>query len=191
MFQAMFQGKDMPNKYTMSRIIAKFRQRSTVCNLWHVREKTALTPACWQQCRLNRCQTTQELPNFCQVVRKHRNKGLLYGTAHHATEALGLHSYRVCVIHELLPLDYNRCMAYCQWLLTFAQTCPGMLNNVFYFDEEWLQLPGYVNSPTPANLETLKANIMRAINKILQTMLTNVAGNVARRPRACISAVGG
>ncbi len=44
MFQAKFLGKDVPNKSTMSRIIAKFRQQCTVCNLPHNKEKTALTP---------------------------------------------------------------------------------------------------------------------------------------------------
>ncbi len=43
MFQAKFPGKDVPNKSTMSRIIAKFRQHGNVCNLPHNREKTALT----------------------------------------------------------------------------------------------------------------------------------------------------
>ncbi len=66
-----------------------------------------------------------------------------------------------------------------------------MLNDVFYSDEAWFQLSGYVNSPTHANLETLKVNIKREINKILRTMLMNVAGNVVRRAEACISAAGG
>ncbi len=66
-----------------------------------------------------------------------------------------------------------------------------MLNDVFYSDETWFQLSGYMNSPAPANLETLKANITCDINKSPRTMLTNVAGNVIKRARACISAVGG
>ncbi len=65
-----------------------------------------------------------------------------------------------------------------------------MLNDVFYSDEAWFQLSGYMNSPATANLETLKVNITREINKILRTMLTNVTGNV-RRMRTYISAAGG
>ncbi len=43
MFQVKFPGKDMHNKSTMSRIIAKFHPHGTVCNLPYNREKTALT----------------------------------------------------------------------------------------------------------------------------------------------------
>ncbi len=181
MFQAKFPGKDVPNKSTMSRIIAKFCQHGTVCNLPHDREKTVLTPY------MLATMSSEMAPNdpgisksLCRVVRKHRSEGLSYGTTHRTVEALGLHPYTVCVVHKLLPLDYNRRVRYCQWLLNFVQTRPGMLNNVFYSDEAWFQLSGYVNSPTPANLETLKANITCEMNKIPKTMLMNFAGNVVR-----------
>ncbi len=165
MFQAKFSGKDVPNKSTMSRIIAKFRQHGIVCNLQRDREKTALTP------RMLTTVSSELTPNdpgtsksLCQVVHEHGNEGLSYGTTHCALEALGLHPYRVRVVHELQPLDYDHCMMYCQWLLNFVQTRPGMLNDVFYTDEAWFKLSEYVNSPAPANLETLKANITREIN---------------------------
>ncbi len=44
MFHMKFLSKDVPNKSTMSRIIAKFCQHGTVCNLPHDIEKTVLTP---------------------------------------------------------------------------------------------------------------------------------------------------
>ncbi len=91
MFQAKFPVKDAPNKSIMSRIIEKFRQHDTVCNLPHDREKTALTP------RVLATVSSDLAPNdpgtsksLCQVVHEHRNEGLSYGTAHYATEALGL-----------------------------------------------------------------------------------------------------
>ncbi len=66
-----------------------------------------------------------------------------------------------------------------------------MLKEVFYSDEAWFELSGEVNSPTITNLETLKANITREINKIPRTVLTNIAGNVVMWVRACILAAGG
>ncbi len=112
---------------------------------------------------------------------------------HHSTRngSLRLHLYRVRIVHEFLPSDYNQRVAYCQWLLNFVQTRPGMLNDVFYSDEARFQLSEYVNSPSPANLETLKVNITCEINKILRTILMKAAGNVVRRARACILTVGG
>ncbi len=160
MFQAKFPGKGVPNKSAMSCIIAKFRQCGTVCNLLHNREKTVLTP------RVLAKVSSELAPNdpgtsksLRQVIREHCNEGLSYGTTHHATEALGPCPYRVHIVHELLPLDYDGRVTYCQWLLNFVKTRPSMLNDVFYSDEAWFQLSGYVNSPAPANLETLKANI--------------------------------
>ncbi len=43
-------------------------------------------------------------------------------------------------------LDYDRHVTYCEWLMNFVQTRHGMLNDVFYSDEAWFQLSGYVNS---------------------------------------------
>ncbi len=185
MFQAKFPGKDMPNKSTISRIIAKFCQHGTVCNLPHDKEKTALTP------RVLATVSYELAPNdsgtsksLCQVIRKHRNQVLSYGTAYCATEALGLHPYRVCVVHELLPLDYNHRVIYCQWLLNFVQARPTMLNDVFYSDEAWFQLSGYVNSPAPRHWK-------RILHVEINNIQTNVTGNVVRCARACISAAGG
>ncbi len=147
MFQANLLGKDVPNKSTMSRIISKFCQHGTVCNLPYDREKTALTPRALatvsSELALNDPGTSKSLH---QVVHEHRNKVLSYSTTHCATEALGLHPYKVRVIHELLPLDYDHCVMYCQWLLNFVQTCPGMLSNVFNSDEARFQLSEYVKS---------------------------------------------
>ncbi len=189
-FQAKFPGKDMPNKSTMNHIIAKFCQHVTVWNLPHDGEKTVLTP------RVLATVFSELVPNdpgtsksLCQIVRENRSEGLSYSTTHHATEALGLHPYRVRIIHELLPLVYDRHVMYCQWLLNFVQTRPGMLNDLFWWSV--VSTVRYMNSPTPANLETLKANVTREINKILWTVLTNIAGNVVRLARVCILAAGG
>ncbi len=80
----------------MNLIIAKFRQHGTVCNLPHDREKTALTlcvlATVSPELAPNDPGTSRSLR---QVVHEHRNEGLSYGTAHHATEAPGLHPCRV------------------------------------------------------------------------------------------------
>ncbi len=110
MFQAKFPGTDVPNKSTMSRIITKFHQHNTVCNLLHDREKTALTP------RVLATVSSELAPNdtltsesLCQIIHEHHNEGLSSGNVHRTTEALRVYPYRVCVVHKLLPLDYDRC----------------------------------------------------------------------------------
>ncbi len=94
MFQAKFPGKDVPSKSTISRIIAKFCQHGTVCNLSLDREKTALT------LRVLAPVSSELAPNdpgtsksLHQVICEHRNEGLSYGTTHHAMESLKLQPY--------------------------------------------------------------------------------------------------
>ncbi len=89
MFQAKFSGKEVPNNSNMSRIIAKFHQHGTVCNVPHGREKTVLPP------RMLEIVLSELAPNdprtsksLCQVVCEHHNEGLSYGTTYRATKAL-------------------------------------------------------------------------------------------------------
>ncbi len=102
MFQAKFSGENVPNKSTISRIIAKFRQYGTVSNLPHNREKTELTPCVLatvlSELAPNDPGTSKSLG---QVVSEHHNEGFSYGTTHHTMEALGLNPHRVRVVHEL------------------------------------------------------------------------------------------
>ncbi len=84
MFQAKFPGKDVPNMSTMSRIIAKFHQHCTVCNLPLNREKTALSPhvaTLSSKLAPNDPATSKSLR---QVVCKHHNEGSSFSTARHA-----------------------------------------------------------------------------------------------------------
>ncbi len=185
MFKAKFPGKDVPNKFTMSCIIAKFHQRGTVCNLPYNREKTVLTPLCWQQCCLNWRQMTQELPNlFAKLYR-----------------SIAMKVYHMALLTaQWKPSDFihtefaSYTTSPCDVLSMVTKLCinsPWHVERSILFWWSMVSTVTVLNSPAPANLETLKANITCEINKILRTILTNDAGNVVRRKRACTLAGGG
>ncbi len=190
MFQAKFPGKDVSNKSTMSHIIAKFRQHGPVCNLPHNREKAALTSRVLARVSSELASNNRGISkSFCQVICEHRNEGLSYSTTHCAMEALGLHPYRVCIIHELLswqqsPRDVLSMVA------KLRTNLPWHVERCILFWWSMVSTVTVCEQPHPANSETLKVNIMHVINKMPQTMPTNVARNVMRHVRACISAVG-
>jgi hypothetical protein len=62
-----------------------------------------------------------------------------------AAKKLKLHPYRVSVIHELKPADYNKRVKYCEWFLKFIEN-DSVLNYTFFTDEAWFHLSGYINS---------------------------------------------
>ncbi len=65
-----------------------------------------------------------------------------------ATEMLNLKPYKANVVQELLPADCPKCAAFCQWLRDELNGKGKMskLDNVFFSDEAWFNLDGYVNS---------------------------------------------
>ncbi len=70
-----------------------------------------------------------------------KEENLSYGTAHCATEALGLHPYHVRIMHELLPEDPAKKVLFCEWFL--AEFCcgnaqsRGLQHSIFFSDEAW------------------------------------------------------
>lgn len=58
---------------------------------------------------------------------------------------LNLFPYRVTSVHQILPADMPRREQYCRWFLNSFPD-DDALNNVFFSDEAWFHLSGYVNS---------------------------------------------
>ncbi len=70
---------------------------------------------------------------------------LSHRTTHHRTVALNLYPYCVRVVHELLPLNFEWCVIYYKWFKDFTKKNVYKLHNIFYSDEAWFSLTGYVN----------------------------------------------
>lgn len=64
-----------------------------------------------------------------------------------ALKRLKKYPYRVSVVQELKPLNYPRRLAFCHWFLRLIKGGRRMdvLDNLFFLDEAWFHLSGYVN----------------------------------------------
>ncbi|PNF34202.1 hypothetical protein B7P43_G17545, partial [Cryptotermes secundus] len=68
-------------------------------------------------------------------------------SAQRAMKKLHLHAYHVRCVQELKDLDKEKCLVYCRWFQTFVGN-HGIeeFDQVFFTDEAWFHLSGYVNS---------------------------------------------
>jgi hypothetical protein len=73
--------------------------------------------------------------------------GLAHSTVRVALKShLGLKPYKVTVVHQLLPADSEARLHFCEWLSENAINDSQFLPKVFFTDEAWFHLNGYVNS---------------------------------------------
>jgi len=72
--------------------------------------------------------------------------GVSYGSVHRETKKLKLYPYKFHVIHEHLPTDPARRMAYCTWYRQFTRNDIARFDIVSFSHEAWFSLNAYVNS---------------------------------------------
>lgn len=73
--------------------------------------------------------------------------GLSYGTCQKIVKKnLHMHPYKMQSHQAILPVDYPRRRAYCQWFANNLIEDDNLLNLSFFSDEAWFHLSGYVNS---------------------------------------------
>ncbi len=65
---------------------------------------------------------------------------------HRLLRELNFKKYRLSVCQELKAGDYGWCTAYCWWLEQFAHGHTSRFDNVYFSDEPWVHLDGYINS---------------------------------------------
>lgn len=71
---------------------------------------------------------------------------LSYGTTRTILKKdLNRHAYKLQCFHELLPIDPPRRIEFCNWFQNNLNN-EAALNTVFFSDEAWFYLSGYVNS---------------------------------------------
>ncbi|KAF2887897.1 hypothetical protein ILUMI_18276 [Ignelater luminosus] len=58
---------------------------------------------------------------------------------------LHLYSYKISVMQELFPMDYDKRVQYCRWFNNNLKD-DEVIDWSFYSDEAWFYLTGYVNS---------------------------------------------
>ena len=114
---------------------------------------------------------------------------------------LHMHPYRVLVVQQLYPRDYQQRILYCQWFNEHLNN-NDLLDLTFFTDEAWFYLSGYVNSQNyrtwatenPYNfdekdLHPLKIGIWIAISRrrIIGTIFFNETINAERYQTAILT----
>ncbi len=127
---------------TIKRIIDRFQKDHTLeRRKGSGRPKTARTAANREEVRIAITQnprlSVRKLSAAVSVSRP---------STHRLLKELKLYPYRFSVRQELKIPDYHRRLVYCRWLRNFIRPGIAKFDNVFFSDEAWVHLDGYVNA---------------------------------------------
>ncbi len=125
-------------------LVKKFNPHGTVENLLHERQRTALMLNVLAN--VQKKLTMNPGPSSKSLHRIVKENGLLYGTTHRTLVTHNLHSSHIRVVHELLPLNFEKCEQNCRWFSNLFENHLFLLYNTFYSDKAWFSLFGYINS---------------------------------------------
>ena len=131
-----------PSNEAIRNIVQKFKETGSINDREKKRAKTVLTNECVDDIR----DKISAAPNTS--VRKLSTQcNISYGSVRNALKkSLHYHPYKINVIQELKPADYAKRLNYCNWFLSFIQNNPDILDLVYFTDEAYFHLNGYVNS---------------------------------------------
>ncbi len=144
LFENEFPNRLKPNKSTIQRIVQHFRTAYSVASGYTTRERTPsiVTPAKICDVR-DRVQANPSL----STRRLSSQTGISPRSVRRVLRKLKLHPYKVRIVQELQEPDYTKRVRYCRWLRNFVtEHGQSVFDTVWYTDEAWFHLSGYVNS---------------------------------------------
>ena len=122
-------------------MIKKFRETGSLLDKNRNRQ-SVLTPR-----KLQDIQTAITRSPHKSLQKLSAQTGISLGSAHTAVrKMLKMYPYRMQVFHELIPGDYAKRVNYCRWFKNLIRGNTGVLDQVFFTDEAWFHLSGYINS---------------------------------------------
>jgi hypothetical protein len=142
-FSQRFPMASVPHKTTIKRLVSKFQSGRGVANIVRdPRQPKSLTEE-----KMAEVQGLVIDNHRLSLRRIGQQADLPHTTVHLALRKhLELHPYKVTVVHELLPADRDARLLFCEWLNEVVTHDPNFLSKVFFTDEAWFHLDGYVNS---------------------------------------------
>lgn len=134
-----FKTRHPPTYKTYKRVIEKFESTGSVQDKPRSgAPKTATTDEKIEEVRL----LLQDSPGM-SLTRVHLATGISVGSAHSiATDILNLYPYRIKILHELKPTDFDRRIKFAQWFLSN----PTVTHFFTASDEAYFHLDGNVNN---------------------------------------------
>ena len=141
-FGTKYPTLNAPSNETIRKLVAKFRDTGSVTNRSKKRTRTVLNSEC-----LDAISESIENDPQTSIRRMSQAVGISYGSTQTAmTKLLNLHPYKVSVVQELKLPDYGKRVNFCNWMLDVIENRPHVFESVFFSDEAYFHLSGYVNS---------------------------------------------
>jgi hypothetical protein len=146
--------RQAPVKRAIAKMIKKFRETGLCLDKNRNRQKSVLTPGILQDIQ------TAIIRSPHKYLRKlSAQTSISLGSAHTAVrKVLELYPYRMQGFHELIHGDYAKRVNYCRWFKNPIRGNIGVLHQVFFTDEAWFHLSGYVNSQSYRTWRTENPN---------------------------------
>jgi hypothetical protein len=140
-FRNFFPDSVVPNKYTIQRLVKRFRETGSTGEKHCSGRPSVLSNDSLEYIRARLLQSQRK-----SLRRLSQQTGMTYGSVQRAAKRLKLHPYWLQVCHELKEIGKEKRMCYCRWFQQFFWNGVDILQNVFFPNEAWFHLSGYVNS---------------------------------------------
>lgn len=141
-FRRNYPDSAVPNNSSITRLIERFRECGSVADRKRTGRPVILTEAKMADIgqKMLRSPSTSLRKVSAQLQ-------ISYGSAQKAMKKLHLRAYHVRCVQELKELDKRKRLDYCTWFRAFVDNHGiAKLDRVFFSDEAWFHLSGYVNS---------------------------------------------
>lgn len=142
-FKLKYADHPAPNKTSIFRLVKKFRTEFTLKDAERKPRPSVLTPE-----NLEKVRTKFQQNRSVSLRKASAQLGLSRMSIQRATKKLNLKPYRVTIHQELKFQDCPKREFFSQWLINFAKDNQAVFDNVFFSDEAWFYLDGFINSQT-------------------------------------------
>lgn len=140
-FKTHFKTRKFPTKPTILQLIQRFQEQGSVADLPRTgRPRSVRTDLSTQRVR----ESIEKDPKS-STRRRSQELGLSRTTLQRIQTELGMHPYKIQVVQQLKPGDYEQRMAYSTWIQEKAKKNRKFLDQLIMSDESHFYLNGVVN----------------------------------------------
>ncbi len=141
-FKKAFPRREPPNKSTIKRIVDRFREHYTVADVPRSGRPSALSAADRKQIQ---DRVIEEPGTFARRISQ--ETGFACETMCRGRKEMGYHPYHISMLQEIQPPDYQKRVEFFNWFVDqFGDSVEKILPSIFFSDEAWFNLSGYINS---------------------------------------------
>ena len=140
-FTNQFPNQTLPHRNAVRRLLEKFRETGSVCDLPRAGRPKVLT-----EHKLNEISDAMAMSPTKSLRRLSQQVGVSLGSSHTAVRAeLKFYPYRISCFQELKECDYAKRLNYCNWF-NHTNSTDGILGKTWFTDEAWFYLSGAIHS---------------------------------------------